>query len=664
MTYSIYNVREVPHLLSEIISLGDSQKSTLGFLPEKAFIDYSERGQILVAVSDDEKVIGYVLFARNRNLVCRLSHVCVSKECRSKGIASSLISELKNNTSYMKYILVKCRRDYGIDKFWENNGFVAISESPGRGNAKTILTLWRYSVQPDLFSLAPESDKITVVLDLNIIISALIECEKECESLLTFTYADDIDYRVSQHSYLEVNKNNDEAKRTETRKCLNTFSRIAPCPDIGIFKEVLSIVGESRTDDARQIASAIYGNAYCFITKDGKLSRLSSKIAQKFGMYVYSPTEFVVNYCNKSGHDLYFPGCLPKTEITFTVISNYNQHNYFNVYKSAGEKKSEFIDKTCIDSSRVNDYSLLKIEIDGEEVGLYMYSVQNNILTIHLLRLKDIVRHKQTINTHIIEKILHGAVKSGADQIDFIDNRCGNLVETGLLDAGFQPQPNKLFKPVGKGFLTTPVALEKAGLPSTDERLSSQSLLELEKILWPAKIEELSLPVYLVPIKPGWANKLISSKGFQSSLFGTPDIVLQTRRVYYRSTQGRAIQAPGRIIWYISINKGVGLGKCAIAISMIDEVDVAPATQLFSKYERFGVYTWPDILKTAKNDPHKSVMAITFSKTEVFNKPISYKELSSIVKDCEERNINLVAPYLVSQKTFMKVCELGFNRVI
>ncbi len=662
MKYKICNIKEVPSLIDEVVALGDNQKSTLGFLPEDAFREYANKGSILVAVSDEGRAIGYVLFAQKRNLVCRLSHVCVKPDCRKEGVAAALVSELKKHTAQMRRITLKCRRDYGIDSFWQKNGFTAISEIKGRGKDQSTLTIWEFSLQPTLLSLAPDVDKVLAVIDLNVVIAAMVEGDRECESLLSFTYADEIDYRISKHSYFEVNKNDDEKKRKVTRQCLDSFSQVETCPDSQLIADLIGVVGEKRTDDAQHIASAIYNDAFCFITNDTQIIRSAQAIAAQYGIHIYSPTEFIINYCNGNGRDLYYPGSLPQSEIGFRPINDFALDDCFNRYRGSQERKKNFKKRLTINHPDVTDYSFVSIEIDGTEVGLYACSVSENLLIIHLLRLDKQALHKHTINSHIIEKILQGAVVNGISQIEFIDAECGKLVETGLLDAGFKCLQDKYTKPIGKGFITANEALKQIGMEAIESDLPEEFLLDLERLFWPAKIQELALPVCILPIKPRWARELITSKDSQMSLFGVPDKILQTRRVYYRSSrQSNLIQAPGRILWYVSGKSKLGLTKCIVATSLIDEVEIAPVRKLFSKYERFGVYKWTDVFHTAKHKIETKIMAITFSKTEVFANFIGLHRVGRIVKEREGRNLNTVSPYAISQETFKDIYELGVN---
>lgn len=662
MNYTIKNITKVANLIDEVVALGDSQKNTLGFLAEQAFYEYANKGSILVAVSDDGEVIGYALFAQKRNLVCRLTHVCVHPNFRKEGVAAALVSELKKHAAQMRCITLKCRRDYGIDPFWQKNGFTAIGETTGRGKDQSTLTIWEYSIQPNLLSLAPEADRVLAVIDLNVVIAAMEEDDKECESLLSFTYADEIDYRISNHSYSEVNKSDCEERRKATRQCLDSFSRVSTCPDSQLVADLISIIGEKRSDDAHQVASAINNNAFCFITNDIGLARFGKELTKKYGIYIYSPTEFIINYCNGNGRDLYFPGSLPQSEIRFRPVAEFDFDDCYNRYKGDNEKKNSFKERLKIDQPDVTDFSFVSIEIDDVEVGVYACWVNDRMLTIQLLRLDKKALHKHTINSHIIEKILQGAVENGVSHIEFVDTECGKLVEAGLLEAGFKYFQDKYAKPIGKGFITAKAALKQIGMEEAQGNLPKESLLDLERLFWPAKVQELDLPVCILPIKPRWARQLITSMGSQMSLSGVPDKILQTRRVYYRSSrQSNLIQPPGRILWYVSGDSKQGSTKCVVATSLIDEVEIAPVKKLFSKYERFGVYKWADVYKAAKNDIMTEIMAITFSKTEVFSNFIGLHQVKSIIKGRENRNLNTVSPYAISQETFKEIYELGVD---
>jgi len=660
MEYTIIDIEDDYDLIDDIITLGDSQKQTLGFLPEQAFIDYAERNSIIVAVSSERKVLGYVLFAQKQNHVCRLAHVCVDPKCRYLGIGNALISRLKTKTANTNCIIAKCRRDYQLDKFWELNGFIAKGEKSGRGLNDTTLTIWEYRHRPSLLSLPPEKAKPLAVLDLNIIIEVTSETENECNAILSFTYADEIDFRISTHSYAEANRNNDKESRNITRRLLNSLQYIETCHDEQTIMSTLNIIGQTKIDDAKQIASAIYNNADYFITKDTGLTSHSKAIQKEFGLSVYTPTEFIITYCNGSGRDLYFPGYLNCSEINFKPLGNIKISELFQIYKSPDEKRRDFETNLSITSSDIKKQSFFRIFVKNTEIGLCAQLKTDTNLIVRMLRLKKSIEHMKTLSTHIIENILLNSIKTNIEKIIFTDRSSGRLVEQALVETGFQSIGDYFFKPIGSGFLTTADALGKIG-HGQNEKIDNNNInyLELENILWPAKLEDLKIPIYVIPIKPIWARKLLSTRGHQLSLFGAPDIMLQTRRVYYRSKEGISIESPGRIVWYASGENKYGISKCVIGVSFINNVETGPVKKLFKKYERLGVYSWKDMVKTTKRDLNKNMMAILFSKTEIFSKPIHLHDISNIIKNNENRSFNPISPFKISCTSFRDIYEAG-----
>ncbi|MEF3697356.1 GNAT family N-acetyltransferase [Desulfolutivibrio sp.] len=660
ITYKIANIKDHYELVGEVILLGDSQKKTLGFLPEQAFIDYAERGSIIIAISSKFKTIGYLLFAIKQNNICRLAHVCVAPEWRKHGVGNALISYLKKTTTHLNSIIVKCRRDYRIDHFWESNGFIAKSEINGRGSTPSTLTLFEYHHRLSLLSLKPESSKPLAVIDLNIVIDIASSSENESKALLSFTYSDEIDYRISEHSYTEANRNKDKDRRLQTRQQLDSIRHIKICNDPSIINSILSIIGKSNIDDAKQLASAIHNNAEYFITKDTGLTCHSESIQREFGIFVFTPTEFIINYCNLAGSDIYFPGYLSNSDVTFRPITQLKILDLFYEYKGANENKSSFLTYFRIKPSNAENFSMFKIIAHYSEIGMCVQLKSDNKLTIRVIRLKKSIKHMHTLSIHIIESILQSCMADGIEYVSVTDNACGRLVEQALGSAGFQIRNGFFTKPLGKGFLSTSDALKIACIHK-DACFNTTSLIDLEHVLWPRKLDDLKIPVYIIPIKPAWASKLISSRWHQLSLFGKHYAMMQTRRAYYRSNKGINIKSPGRIIWYISTNNKSGPSKCAIGLSFINQVEIGTAKELYKKYERFGVYTWNDISKLSSNDSNTKLMVIEFSKTEIFDNMPTYNFLSSTINDYENRNFNPVSPFEICHSSFTKIYRTGIG---
>ncbi len=72
------------------------------------------------------------------------------------------------------------------------------------------------------------------------------------------------------------------------------------------------------------------------------------------------------------------------------------------------------------------------------------------------------------------------------------------------------------------------------------------------------------------------------------------------------------------------------------------------------------MYDWIDVFSTAKNDHDKNVMALHFSHTELFHKPIEWKRIQKIIKDLNV-NKTLVSATHVPADIFFNMYELGMN---
>lgn len=109
----IVTVTKASPYLDTVIRLADENSSTLGFLPREAFFTRASEEEIFVSVDENENVLGYLLYGTNqRDLLIYITHLCVDKEHRSKGVARALLERLVETTKYkFRGIRVRCRRN-------------------------------------------------------------------------------------------------------------------------------------------------------------------------------------------------------------------------------------------------------------------------------------------------------------------------------------------------------------------------------------------------------------------------------------------------------------------------------------------------------------------------------------------------------------------------
>jgi hypothetical protein len=93
------------------------------------------------------------------------------------------------------------------------------------------------------------------------------------------------------------------------------------------------------------------------------------------------------------------------------------------------------------------------------------------------------------------------------------------------------------------------------------------------------------------------------------------------------------------------------------ACSRFDEVVIGKPKALYRRFRNLGIYEEKNVFEVAKNEFNKEIMAIRFSDTELFNKPIFLKTVQEI---CEKQLTMQNASY-ISKESFAKIYTLGIH---
>jgi hypothetical protein len=190
------------------------------------------------------------------------------------------------------------------------------------------------------------------------------------------------------------------------------------------------------------------------------------------------------------------------------------------------------------------------------------------------------------------------------------------------------------------------------------EKKDSIRLVDLERRLWPTRILDASIPIFIVPIMPVWAQHLFDEEIASQTLWGgRDDLLLRNENVYYRSARSSGgISSPARILWYVMRDKNNPLSSMQIrACSSLDEVVIGRAKDLFHRFERLGIYEWVDVLRTAKNGADNKIMALRFSNTELLPHPIDLSTLELIFQKQENKKPFLQSPQRILPSTFADI---------
>jgi hypothetical protein len=182
----------------------------------------------------------------------------------------------------------------------------------------------------------------------------------------------------------------------------------------------------------------------------------------------------------------------------------------------------------------------------------------------------------------------------------------------------------------------------------------------IEQAIFPGKITDSLVPNFIIPIKPWWAKDLFDGELAEQVLWGANNILaLRRELVYYRSRMASGgLEAPGRILWYVSQDKGFKKANVTLsairACSYIDEIIIDTPKSLYKKFKRLGIYEFDDLVAVSKGQD-KELMAIRFSNTELFKKPIGLKEAENLIG----KNVHIQAPIKIDARSFELIYNAG-----
>jgi ribosomal protein S18 acetylase RimI-like enzyme/predicted transcriptional regulator len=662
-------------LLDQVVTLGDLHRRWLGLLTHTAFTEYASRNKILIAVSNDsDRLLGYALFDLPRQRV-RLAHLCVANDARHQGIARALITELSRLHADRQGIVLRCRRDWPANSYWPSLGFTVLSNRPGRSNKRHLLTTWwRDHEIPDLFSAASaDNPRLVVAMDTNVF-RDLHEPDRgsdadQSQALLAEWVEDEVELVLTARSKIELNDHPDPKVREQLLATANSLYRtIVGRPQPGqpdaadlLERQVITAIGRERINrdpslriDARILAEADAGEADAFVSRDANaVAILAEAAAPLTDLWVSTPTDLVVHLDELRDAANYSPARLlnsgysvaeaePRTESDLVpLLSNF-----------AGEKLTEFRSLVRASAQHIGQSgSRLVLRAPDRAVVAAAFShTAGDALTLSLLRVAD-TKLAKTIAVQLLHVIRKRACEVDARRIVVTDPRPSEVVVTAMLEMGYQNITTGYEAHLLQGRLTwSEVAAELPALaenrPESSD-LSSNEAADLERILWPLKVTDAPLPNFLISIRPEPAAALLNR---EQVLWDNAELGLSRQHVYYRSPGRSGLEAPGRVLWYISGKVGA-----AVACSRLEQIVVAHPGTLYRKFRRLGVLDRTVIRKVARDE---RAMALLFADTEFFDTPVSLERLRQI--DC--RLEPLASPRRIAASSFFSVCEEGHTQ--
>jgi predicted nucleic acid-binding protein len=679
ITHSIRIVRCGADALEQVIALHGPNRRTLGFFPRGAFEDYARREGILAAVDASGRVLGYIAIRVSAGWT-HIAHLCVDASLRRSSIARDLVEHVARASSKHQHLGLRlmCRRDYDANEFWPKVKFVARGQKHGRGVEPSELTVWirRNADVPDLFSYSGSDDpeRRLAVLDANTFYDLghendwsddLPEHVKESLQLCAGWIQDAVELCIVSELFSEIDRRGcaDERKKQQLRA--HGFRELHHDEQKAAlyYSQLKTILGwhkpkPQQASDMKQIANAAAAGATFFVTRDEDLLRASPQIAADLSILILRPSALLTSIDEEGRSDLYSPARLAGTNISVKCPSEEDAKRVLDAFlgRNPQEPRYKFRDLTqrvMAQSAGRSDrlVQLVSDDLNAPVVFVAYCCAEHGNIEVEILRTST-HRLGSTAIRHSLLSVIQKAADLGGRSISIHDESLSRVTQRALEDLYFEQVGNQWTRALHPEIVDLESLDLALGITVPPEGWTDAAVVSLEDRLWPLKIRGKGVPGAVVTINDHWAAKLFDRELARGELFAVdPHRVLNRENVFYRHKDGWPKSEPRRILWYVSRTNTFR------ACSRLLNVEKAPAFQLFRRYERLGVYGWDDVIRTTDGDPHGDLMAIHFTDTELFDRPVplDFAKTLGVGK-------MVAGPQPVSEEQFLQIYTAGLTR--
>lgn len=642
----------------------------LGFLPRQALQNYLEKRTVLGAKTDDNQLVGYLLYA-DRYDYFRITHLCVSEEYQSQGIAKRLVNDLKGIADTQKVIKLNCRRDFPANSLWQKLGFVAFGDKPGRSKEGRLLTMWHCTLASDdqlqLFQAKSSDETLDIIIDAQIFFDFYEPDSDKTEpskALLADSLVDTLNLCITDELFNEINRHDNPKRRDVSWRNANNFYQVEADPHLvegfdKLLRKFLPSRKPNQISDIRQLAKAAASNVNTFVTRDGNLLKKSTEILDYTGLEVLEPVNLIIRLHELSERQSYSPNRIVGLNLCWYRLESKNLTTLpFDSFLEFKETTGRFRQKLDALIAHPDRYECQLLQSGNEIIAIRVLTRSSNkILAISLARVA-FSANQPLFGRFLIADTVSKAVENNLDMVKFEASALTPSLIPDLLEMGFIKYSDSFVR------FCFSRCFSRQKVMYAISKLCSESLsnyqdmpnLKLERCCSPLDLKETNQGYFLIPIRPSYAMSLIDRRQSANDLFGgDPLVLLRWDNVYYRKVnRHKMIKAPGRILWYVS-----NPIKQVIAVSCLDEVIIDTPKELYRNFRKFGTLEWNDLFKMCDQNLSKELMVLRFSHTFLFRKPISLEDLKSLF-ETHVVGLSLQGPLKLSPKIFHSLIQKGY----
>ncbi len=618
----------------QVIELGNANSATLGILPYSVIKEAAAEGRVLASV-ENGAVEGYALYRKRvRKGDISLTHLCVDREQRGRGIARKLVESIVDRNSHRAGISASCRKDYDAHSMWPQLGFQRWGEKPGRSRAGHLLvTWWRPIAAKSLFGEPEQAGtRLLVAIDTKVLLDILQQQDVPASLALIAGWVVDVaELAVTAQSRSELSEQRLSDERFES---LMSEFRILAAADDACQAVVEQLQAEPSlvalgSNALQLVAQAAAGEVEYLISRDEALLQQAEQITQITGLTLLRPDDFLLRLQTLGSDHSYQIRAIAASGMSFSTASEMPSavklatFCHYHMREHPGGLRQ----RLAISTAHQGRIELLRTDSKEPLSIAAMYRDQVGY-TVTALR---VVQDQQSYTVarqmvHHLRKIVAYDEPASVVVVDEISS----VVERALRDEGFRPEGSAWKAVVQTGVFgpgdVLPQELQQIGW----DNLNAYLVRGYERYAWSSKVFSGTIKSYVVPLRPKYARVLLGYEEPQVRLFETHARAAVARENTYYMIPRKSVEAPARIIWWVS---GGGALGGARAMSWLDEVDTDDPHRLFSKYQDRGVFNKQQVFESAKPFGDSGALAATallFSQTEVFDKPVPKARASEL----------------------------------